>query len=754
MTRGWKITLGIFAAIVVVNVGTRLLNSVTGGSPGGPTSSTYATGADGLAGYFSLLAADGHQVGRVRTLPARTALSADATAVVLDPVFVNRGDAEALRSFVERGGRLLVGGGADSALWLRGLLRPAPTWSTTGVTRAALLAPVPELAGAARLRSGGNGSWRNTGAALGAYGAAGRSLVAVASLGLGRVILLADASPLQDRYLGLADNARFGLAAAGAATAAGRVLRELPRLRPGKRLRQHSEARGTSCSAGLVLAALALMVARGRRLGPPELESRELPPPRRAYVDSLAGIMARAKRPDEALEPVRAEARARLARRVGLAPGCPAAGARGRRAASSACRRRRSMRCWAGPAAATDPGRRARARSCGQNRREERRMKSLRDRVVGEVGKVVVGQDDVVEGLVAALLVGGHVLLEGVPGVAKTLVANATARALGLDFRRVQFTPDMLPSDLTGTMVLRGGELAFRPGPVFTSVLLADEINRTPPKTQAALLEAMQERQVTVDGVARPLPDPFLVIGTQNPIEYEGTYPLPEAQLDRFLLRLDVGYPDAGAARSRILRLPLRGMLPARLEQIQPVVDRAELLEARRDRRRHRRLGRGGRIRRRRSCARPGSCRASSSARARARQSTCSPPRGPTHASTSAASSRPTTSSPSRRPCSVTGCCCGPKPSSSGTGPTTRCVPRSTRSPFRGDASRRERRWRSPVLPLLALILPLGVVALLLAALAAAVAVDAAARAADARRGTVAAADRRARRSRRRCAST
>ena len=124
-------------------------------------------------------------------------------------------------------------------------------------------------------------------------------------------------------------------------------------------------------------------------------------------------------------------------------------------------------------------------------------MRSLRDRVVAEVGKVVVGQDDVVESLVAAVLVGGHVLLEGVPGVAKTLVANATARALGLDFRRVQFTPDMLPSDLTGTMVLTGGELAFRPGPVFTSVLLADEINRTPPKTQAALLEAMQERQVT-----------------------------------------------------------------------------------------------------------------------------------------------------------------------------------------------------------------------------------------------------------------
>jgi MoxR-like ATPase len=208
-------------------------------------------------------------------------------------------------------------------------------------------------------------------------------------------------------------------------------------------------------------------------------------------------------------------------------------------------------------------------------------MKSLRDRLVGEVAKVVVGQDEVVESLLAAVLVGGHVLLEGVPGVAKTLVANATARALGLDFRRVQFTPDMLPSDLTGTMVLTGGDLAFRPGPVFASVLLADEINRTPPKTQAALLEAMQERQVTVDGVAHPLPNPFLVIGTQNPIEYEGTYPLPEAQLDRFLLRLDVGYPDREQELA-ILRLPLHGMQPAGLEQIRPVVELGELLEARR----------------------------------------------------------------------------------------------------------------------------------------------------------------------------
>ena len=207
-------------------------------------------------------------------------------------------------------------------------------------------------------------------------------------------------------------------------------------------------------------------------------------------------------------------------------------------------------------------------------------MKDLRDRIVREVGKVVVGQDQVVEILLAASSVGGHLLLEGVPGVAKTLMATAFARAVGIDFRRVQFTPDMLPSDLTGTMTLRGGELAFRPGPVFANLLLADEINRTPPKTQAALLEAMQEQQVSVDGQPRPLPDPFLVLATQNPIEYEGTYPLPEAQLDRFLAKLDVGYPSADN-EAAMLRLAHHGVAPATLADVQPVATAAELRETR-----------------------------------------------------------------------------------------------------------------------------------------------------------------------------
>ncbi|MFD8416102.1 AAA family ATPase [Streptomyces sp. NPDC059650] len=163
-----------------------------------------------------------------------------------------------------------------------------------------------------------------------------------------------------------------------------------------------------------------------------------------------------------------------------------------------------------------------------------------------EIGKAVVGQDSAVTGLVVALLCRGHVLLEGVPGVAKTLLVRALAASLDLDTRRVQFTPDLMPSDVTGSLVYdaRTAEFSFQNGPVFTNLLLADEINRTPPKTQSALLEAMEERQVTVDGTPRPLPEPFLVAATMNPVEYEGTYPLPEAQLDRFLLKLNVPLPS------------------------------------------------------------------------------------------------------------------------------------------------------------------------------------------------------------------
>ncbi|WP_121256678.1 AAA family ATPase [Nocardioides ferulae] len=163
-----------------------------------------------------------------------------------------------------------------------------------------------------------------------------------------------------------------------------------------------------------------------------------------------------------------------------------------------------------------------------------------------EVAKAVVGQDAAVSGLMVALLCGGHVLMEGVPGVAKTLLVRSLSAALAVRTRRVQFTPDLMPGDITGSMVIDNeqGELVFREGPLFTNLLLADEINRTPPKTQSALLEAMEEGSVSVDGTTRPLPRPFLVAATQNPVEYEGTYPLPEAQLDRFLLKVVLPVPE------------------------------------------------------------------------------------------------------------------------------------------------------------------------------------------------------------------
>jgi MoxR-like ATPase len=173
-----------------------------------------------------------------------------------------------------------------------------------------------------------------------------------------------------------------------------------------------------------------------------------------------------------------------------------------------------------------------------------------------EIAKVIVGQDGVVTGLVTALLIRGHVLLEGVPGVAKTLLVTTLARSLDLRATRVQFTPDLMPSDVTGQTILEpgGAGFRFREGPVFTNLLLADEVNRTPPRTQAALLEAMQERQVSIDGTTHALPEPFLVVATQNPVEHEGTYPLPEAQLDRFLFKLLVPYPTREQERLIITR--------------------------------------------------------------------------------------------------------------------------------------------------------------------------------------------------------
>lgn len=200
-----------------------------------------------------------------------------------------------------------------------------------------------------------------------------------------------------------------------------------------------------------------------------------------------------------------------------------------------------------------------------------------------EVSKAVVGQDAVVTGLVIALLCRGHVLLEGVPGVAKTLMVRTLSAALSLDFKRVQFTPDLMPGDVTGSLIYdaKTARFEFREGPVFTNLLLADEINRTPPKTQAALLEAMEERQVSVEGDARKLPDPFVVCATQNPIEYEGTYQLPEAQLDRFQLKLTVPLPPRDQ-EIMVLERHAQGFDPRDLSEIKPVAT-AQDLEAGRE---------------------------------------------------------------------------------------------------------------------------------------------------------------------------
>ena len=181
--------------------------------------------------------------------------------------------------------------------------------------------------------------------------------------------------------------------------------------------------------------------------------------------------------------------------------------------------------------------------------------------VVAEVERAVIGKPEAVELVLIGVLAGGHVLLEDVPGLAKTLIVRSLARVLGLGTSRIQFTPDLMPADVTGSGVFdqKSGELIFRPGPIFANLVLGDEINRAPPKTQSALLEAMQERQVTVEGTTHLLPSPFAVVATQNPIEYEGTYPLPEAQLDRFLLRVPVGYPDRDAEWDVIRRRAARG---------------------------------------------------------------------------------------------------------------------------------------------------------------------------------------------------
>ena len=201
--------------------------------------------------------------------------------------------------------------------------------------------------------------------------------------------------------------------------------------------------------------------------------------------------------------------------------------------------------------------------------------------VVGQVRNVIVGKEPVLEKVMLAVLSNSHILFEDYPGLAKTLLARSFAMSMGCGFSRIQFTPDLLPADITGTYIynVKNGEFELRKGPIFTNILLADEINRAPPKTQAALLEAMQERQATMDGKTHVLDDPFIVIATQNPIEYEGVYPLPEAQLDRFLLKLALGYPN----RVEEVEILKRRMARAREEvQLEPVVDTKTILELQR----------------------------------------------------------------------------------------------------------------------------------------------------------------------------
>ena len=199
--------------------------------------------------------------------------------------------------------------------------------------------------------------------------------------------------------------------------------------------------------------------------------------------------------------------------------------------------------------------------------------------VIDNVEKVIVGKREAIDLLMVALLCEGHVLIEDVPGVGKTMLARALATSLGLSFKRLQCTPDLLPNDITGLSVFnqRSGEFEFRPGPAFSHLLLADEINRATPRTQSALLESMGEGQVTADGITYPLPQPFMVMATQNPIEYEGTFPLPEAQLDRFLIKLAVGYPSAADENQMILNLQRKHPITA----IGQVVDGAQLLDLR-----------------------------------------------------------------------------------------------------------------------------------------------------------------------------
>jgi hypothetical protein len=306
----------VTAALVAINLLAVALNEATGGKPGGPRSSSYATGGDGLAAYHDLLRDTGHPVEQLRRRPSDDTLDPSTTVVVLDPQDIDGREARALRLFVERGGRLVTGG-ADPRGWLGRIVAPPPERQSVGALIARPLAPVPETAGVRVVRTAGEASWIATRGTLPALGAEGRTVLSVAAVGRGRVALLADPSPLQNRLLAKEDNAALGVALAGprgrrvvfAETVHGfgreRGLAALPE-------------RWKWTLVGLLLAALVWVASRFRRLGPAEEESRPLPPPRRAYVDAVAAALARTRRPGASAERVRAAARERVARRGGL----------------------------------------------------------------------------------------------------------------------------------------------------------------------------------------------------------------------------------------------------------------------------------------------------------------------------------------------------------------------------------------------------------------------------------------------------
>ena len=310
----------------------------------------------------------------------------------------------------------------------------------------------------------------------------------------------------------------------------------------------------------LLLGTLTVLLWRGRRFGPLVREPMPVVVRAAESTESRGRLYHRARDRGHAATILRHATQRRLAEHLALRPEAPmpeivrAVAARtgrrterGPRPARTGHRHER-LRVGRPRPSAPATGRRGTPPMTETLHENEHRAGEAREAlsaVRAEVAKAVVGQDAAVSGLLVALLSGGHVLMEGVPGVAKTLLVRTLATALAVDTKRVQFTPDLMPGDITGSMVIEGGgtDLTFREGPLFTNLLLADEINRTPPKTQSALLEAMEEGQVSADGVTRPLPTPFLVAATQNPVEYEGTYPLPEAQLDRFLLKVQMPLP-------------------------------------------------------------------------------------------------------------------------------------------------------------------------------------------------------------------